>query len=194
MALFRRQKDAPPRTAPVVVPAEPEALLAYVENALGTPGWGVLELVPGDRVIQPPPSPALPPMTSRAGSIAVRFRACQLAVSGGVLTGDEGRAVLARVGYAWRRADRDEIGRLRAAGTVLDALQRAGAPVTVGLDVVAEASRRWSLETPPIAPLSGSEVPALAAGFMAAFGPVVDRALELRDALVRGGPVSWVGA
>ncbi|HEX9258338.1 MAG TPA: hypothetical protein VF855_02295, partial [Acidimicrobiales bacterium] len=64
----------------------------------------------------------------------------------------------------------------------------------VGLEVIARAGQQWSLETPPIAPLVGAEVPPLAAGFMAAFGPVVDRALELRDGLARGGPVTWVGA
>ncbi|HEX9260377.1 MAG TPA: hypothetical protein VF855_12630, partial [Acidimicrobiales bacterium] len=92
MALFRRHKDEPAPTTPPAPPPEPDALLHHIEAALGKAGWGVLELVPGDRVIQPPPSPALPPMTSRAGALAVRFRACQLAINGDTLTGDEGRA------------------------------------------------------------------------------------------------------
>jgi hypothetical protein len=187
--LRRRKTEATPAAATPA--ADTEALLAYVEASYARPGWSPLETRPGDRLIEPPRSPALPPLTARAGSLAVRFRAVHLAATGSSLTGDEGRAVLARVGHTFRRADADELHRLRLAGLLLDALDAAAASVAVGVDTVGKAATRYGLDTPPLAPLSGVEVPPLSAGYLAAFGSAVDRALELRDALARGGPVRW---
>lgn len=171
---------------PVEPPPEAPAITEWVNARMALPGWGDLEVQPGDKVIEPPRQPSHPPLTARIGAVAVRYRAVQLHASGASLVGDEGRAVLGRVAHAFKRSDLDELRRLRAAADVLQALRRSGAPMDVGLQVVRWADQGFGLIGPPIGPLSGVETPPISAGYLAAFGPVVERALELRDALVRG--------
>jgi hypothetical protein len=188
---FRRSKHQEPVAPPGPLP-EPASITAWVVARLAEPGWGRLELQAGDKVIEPPRSPANPPMTTRSGAIAVRYRAVQLHAAGASLIGDEARAVLGRVAHTYRRSDTDELRRLRAAATVLAGLQASAPAVDVALGVVRWADDAYQLIGPPVAPLAGVDVPPISAGYLAAFGPVVDRALELRDALVRGGTVTWL--
>jgi hypothetical protein len=184
--VLRRKKDqAAPR--PALAP-EPDALAGWIGALLGQPSWAPIEVQPGDRVVEPPRAPNLPPMTARAGDLAVRYRALQLHAHGEALSGDEARAVLARVGHAFRRADLDELRRLRSAAAVLTALQRSSAPADVGAAMARWADDAYATANPPLAPLSGVDVPPLSAGYAAAFGSAVERGLELRDALARGAP------
>jgi hypothetical protein len=185
-AVLRRKKDQP--TAPAALPPEPEALANWVGALLGQASWSPIDVQPGDRIIEPPRSPNLPGMTARAGDLAVRYRALQLHAAGQSLTGAEARAVLARLGYSFRRADLDELRRLRSAAAVLTALARSGAPAEVGVAMARRADEAYATGNPPLAALSGVDVPPLSAGYSAAFGSAVERGLELRDALARNAP------
>jgi len=185
---FRRSKDAEP-ARPAGPAPDPASLSAWVNEQMVQPGWGPLEVRSGDRVVEPPRAPSLPPLTSRTGLVATRYRALQLHAAGESLTGDEARAVLARLGHTFRRGDTDELRRLRAAGTVLDALAASTATVDAAVAVVRWADEGYGCAGLPLAPLAGVEVAPLSAGYLAALGPAVERALELRDALTRGAPL-----
>lgn len=184
---FRRSKDEPAK--PAGPAPDPAALSTWVNEQMQQPGWGPLEVRPGDRVVEPPRAPSLPPLTSRTGLVATRYRALQLHAAGESLTGDEARSVLARLGHTFRRGDTDELRRLRAAGTVLDALATSGATSEAAMAVVRWADDGYGCAGLPIGSLAGVEVAPLSAGYLAALGPAVERALELRDALARGGPL-----